>query len=81
MLLIGMAFRKMAAVTSFGKPTKTGLSRPLVAISKASFILFGNSATFLTITFHFVHALEMRTISALGPLIFGPLTPCLKVHP
>jgi hypothetical protein len=48
-LLIGMAFRKMAAVTSFGKPTKTGLSRPLLAISKASFILFGNSATFLTI--------------------------------
>ena len=63
-LLMGIAFRRIAAVTSLGKSTNTGPGRPVVAISKASLIRFGNSATVLTITFHFVHALEIPTTSA-----------------
>ena len=63
-LAVGMGVRKMPACTSFGRSTRTGPGRPLWAISKASFIRFGSSATFLTITFHFVHALVMPTTSA-----------------
>merc|ERR1712000_766187 len=54
----------MPPVTSLGRSTRTGPGRHEVAISKASFILFGSSATFLTMTFHFVQALEMPTTSA-----------------
>ena len=61
---IGMAFRRIPAVTSFGRSTKTGPGRPLVAISKASLILRGSSATLFTITFHFVQALDIPTTSA-----------------
>ena len=61
---MGIGFLRIAAVTSFGKSTNTGPGRPLWAISKASFIRFGSSATLLTMTFHFVHALEMPTTSA-----------------
>ncbi len=60
----GMGRFKTAAVTSFGKSTNTGPGRPEVAISNASLILLGSSATFLTITFHFVHAREIPTMSA-----------------
>src|SRR5277367_1597199 len=63
-LVIGMAFLKILAVTSLGKSTSTGPGRPLVAISKASLIRFGRSATVLTITFHFVQALEIPITSA-----------------
>src|SRR5690349_7803724 len=63
-LIMGMAFLRIAAVTSLGKSTRTGPGRPLVAISKASFILLGNSATFLTITFHLVQDLEIPMTSA-----------------
>ncbi|KAH3687509.1 hypothetical protein WICPIJ_001503 [Wickerhamomyces pijperi] len=62
--LIGMACLKMEAVTSFGKSTKTGPGLPEVAISKASLIRLGNSATSLTITFHLVQDLEIPTTSA-----------------
>ena len=44
-LAIGMASRRIEACISFGKSTKTGPGLPLVAISKASFIRKGNSAT------------------------------------
>src|SRR6218665_2827396 len=55
--LIGIGFLRIPAVTSLGKSTRTGPGRPDVAISKASLIRLGSSATFLTMTFHFVQAL------------------------
>jgi hypothetical protein len=61
---MGIARRKMPAVMSLGRSTRTGPGLPVVAISKASFILLGNSAMFLTITFHFVQARVMPTTSA-----------------
>jgi hypothetical protein len=47
-LLMGIALWRTLAVTSLGRSTRTGPGRPLVAISKASLILRGSSATFLT---------------------------------
>ena len=61
---VGMAFLRMPAVMSLGRSTRTGPGRPLVAISKASLILRGSSAMFLTMTFHLVQAREMPTTSA-----------------
>lgn len=43
--------------------TSTGPGRPLTAISKASFIRFGSSATLLTITAHLEQALVIPTMS------------------
>src|SRR6478609_7804183 len=56
---VGIALRRTPAVTSLGRSTRTGPGRPLVAISKASLMRRGSSATFLTITFHLMHTREI----------------------
>lgn len=62
--LAGMAWRRIPAVTSLGRSTRTGPGRPEVAILNASLIRRGSSAMSLTMTFHLVQLREMPTISA-----------------
>src|SRR5258708_4354276 len=62
--LDGRGVRKIPAVTSLGRSTRTGPGRPDVAILKASFILLGSSEISLTITFHLVQLREIPTMSA-----------------
>src|SRR6266702_1249516 len=62
--LEGRGLRKMPAVTSLGRSTRTGPGRPEVAILNASLILLGSSVMSLTITFHLVQLREIPTMSA-----------------
>src|SRR5512140_222040 len=61
---VGIALRRIPAVVSLGRSTRTGPGRPLVAISNASLILRGSSATLLTMTFHLVQDREIPITSA-----------------
>src|SRR5882757_2699722 len=62
--LYGRGVRRMAAVTSLGKSTRTGPGRPEVAILNASFMRLGNSDMSFTMTFHFVQLREIPMTSA-----------------
>lgn len=60
----GIACQSTPAAIFLGRSTSTGPGLPLMAISKASLILWGNSDVCLTMIFHLVQAREIPNMSA-----------------